>query len=118
MNVIESTINLGIIRNRGGASYLYELANSDLADDQKRTAIKDLVYQAYDANSDEFFDWEQEKIIDTRGVQTIDVIDRDLLYFIFSSLLHYVNWDNILDSHKKSTITGDITYHNIPSGTI
>ena len=115
MNTIESVINLGIIRNRDGADYLYKLANSDLGDDQKKTVIKDLVYQAYDACSDEFFDWEQENIIDTRGIQTTGVIDAEFLHFIFTALLHKVNWDSIIDYHKTfQTKYGT----NIPSVTV
>ena len=52
MNTIESIINIGIMRNQGGAEYLYDLANSNLTEEQKVYTIRDLVRQAYEVCTD------------------------------------------------------------------
>ena len=63
-----------------------------------------------------FFDWEQESIVDTRGIQTVDVIDSEFLHFVFTTLLHKVDWGAIIDSHK--TFQTSKYGGKIPSGTI
>ena len=101
MNTIESIINIGIMRNQGGAEYLYDLANSNLTEEQKVNTIRDLVSQAYEVCTDEFFDWEQEYITDARGIQTHDVIDSNFLWYVFESILSSLDWHSNLKYHKN-----------------
>ena len=92
------------MRNQGGAKYLYELANSNITEEQKINTIKDLVSQAYEVCTDGFFDWEQEYITDARGVRATDVIDSSFLWYVFESVISSLDWDSIINYHRENTI--------------
>lgn len=103
MNIIESAINIGIMRNLDGAKYLYDLANSEVSLEDQSSVLKDLVTQVAERLLD--YDVEEEVLIDARGVQATNVIDASFLWYILESVLLSVDWDSIINYHKETSVT-------------
>ena len=101
MNSIESAINLSLMSNEEGVQFIYTLANSDVSQEEKIGVLKShiteyifnvLEYGAYHLE-DEIYEYSPE--------QPVQFFNHDFLITMFSSILHTVNWDVIINYHKE-----------------
>ena len=99
MNTVESAINLGLMCDREGVQYIYNLANADLPREEKTSILKDYVssyiYYVLEHGAYELGGQKDET------TDSHESLNHSFLTTMFGSILHAVNWDNIIDYHKE-----------------
>ena len=105
MNSIESAINLSIMSNPNGVQYIYDLANNNLSQEEKintlRESITDYLFNVLDHGAYNLRETLLEDEIYESYTEPIPFISYEFLTTMFSSILHTVNWDIIINYHKE-----------------
>ena len=98
MNTVESAINLGLMCDEDGVQYIYNLANTDLSKEEKTSILKDYVSSyIYYVLEHGAYELEGQK----DEIESRESLNHNFLTTMFGSILHAVNWDNIIDYHQE-----------------
>ena len=95
--------------NEEGVQFIYTLANSDVSQEEKIGVLKShiteyifnvLEYGAYHLTEVSHV-WYEDEIYEYSPEQPVQFFNHDFLITMFSSILHTVNWDVIINYHKE-----------------
>ena len=98
MNTVESAINLGLMCDEDGVQYIYNLANTDLSKEEKTSILRDYVstYIYYVLQHGAYEMEDQDETTDS-----YESLNYNFLTTMFGSILHTVDWDNIIAYHQE-----------------
>jgi len=101
MTPIESAINFSMMSNVEGVQYIYDLANSEVSQEEKISVLKSHITE-YIFNVLEYGAYHlEDEIHGDSPEQSVQFFNHDFLTTMFGSILHTVNWDVIINYHKE-----------------
>jgi len=101
MTPVESAINLSLMSNAEGVQFIYDLANSEVSQEEKigvlKSYITEYVFSVIDYGAYHLEDY----IYEHAPEQSVQFFNHEFLTTLFGSILHTVNWDVIINYHKE-----------------